>query len=324
MRENAALAIPAMLIALAACSRVPDLGQPCATGMIATAEGCVPEPSGPLPDAEPSHPRDASTALDGGSPPADAGQKDSSDAARDGARDDAGAAEPLDAATDGGVDLNGAWAWQTITTDTVSNTDLGTSDVEITMLYLVQIVEQSTQLAITVKVCAINPTAFQGYTTTYPSTAIGAYSPLEISGTIIGSAFKPAELVLLLGWQPLGDPALEPIPTERADPRLVDGDGDSNPGVTLNVSGPDSGDIYIASRAILDLSGNVLSPDRIEGMVQGNRAQGVLGASNQNLLLGTTRIAPNPNGTNTFEMVRLDQINHTCSAIINNRRTLFP
>ena len=60
----------------------------------------------------------------------------------------------------------------------------------------------------------------------------------------------------------LADPANDPLPSDPDDPRIVDDDGDGNPGVTahIEVSEDVQGDLFIARREIFAY--DVLRPGR--------------------------------------------------------------
>jgi hypothetical protein len=318
------------LVASAACSKAPDVGQSCPTGMIATANGCLPEGNnGPVPDAGiGQNDNDASGSPDAGPKVQDAGV--AADAA-DGKDADIG----TDAmAPDTGivtVDMTGVWAMQLTNSETITNATLGTANVNVRVLSMVTATQQAEQVNFTMQICAVTSGAFQGYTTTYPAAAIGAFAMTQQSATFaspqqVGSTLTPAQIVLVLGWQPTGDPATDALPTDPADPRLVDADNDTNPGVTLNVAGPTTGQIYVVNRAIYNVSGTAKDVNTIGSTKsEAQRAQNVVGASDAILAAAaSSTITPNAAGTQTFRMARLVTVAHTCAAIISNRATLFP
>lgn len=95
----------------------------------------------------------------------------------------------------------------------------------------------------------------------------------------------------------LEDPENEPLPTSAADPRVLDQDGDGKPGLTVRVRvmGLISGEVYVVQRDRSRLSGTVVSPDAVDGLVEWTSEQSVLGASNPFLLGGAAaRIDPVP------------------------------
>ena len=79
----------------------------------------------------------------------------------------------------------------------------------------------------------------------------------------------------------LDDPANEPLPTDPNDPRIVDDDGDGNPGITVNIRVSDdlTGELYIARREIFAYEAFLIEPDALTGTVTDDSEQLVIGAS---------------------------------------------
>ncbi len=79
----------------------------------------------------------------------------------------------------------------------------------------------------------------------------------------------------------LEDPFNEPLPTDPNDPRIVDDDGDGNPGltVTIEVSPEFIGELYIARREIFSFEAFLVEPDLLTGQVTDDSEQLVIGAS---------------------------------------------
>ena len=79
----------------------------------------------------------------------------------------------------------------------------------------------------------------------------------------------------------LDDPFNEPLPTDPNDPRIVDDDGDGNPGltVTIEVTPEFIGELYIARREIFAFEAFLTEPDVLTGQVTDDSEQLVIGAS---------------------------------------------
>jgi hypothetical protein len=79
----------------------------------------------------------------------------------------------------------------------------------------------------------------------------------------------------------LDDPAVDPLPDDPADARLVDADRDGKPGitVTITVGGGLTGELYLARREIFSWEAFLVGTDSIEGVVTDSSEQLVLGAS---------------------------------------------
>ena len=79
----------------------------------------------------------------------------------------------------------------------------------------------------------------------------------------------------------LDDPANESLPNDPNDPRIVDADGDGQPGitVTIKVSPELTGELYIARREVFAWEALLTDPDRLDGTVTDDSEQLVIGAS---------------------------------------------
>jgi hypothetical protein len=106
----------------------------------------------------------------------------------------------------------------------------------------------------------------------------------------------------------LDDPAADLLPTEPDDPRVIDQDGDGNPGMTVRVTvlGIVQGETYVVQRVTYSLSGRLATGDRIEGQIDWTDEQTVLAATNP-LLEADTIGTPDPDPeAHRFVMVRVD------------------
>jgi hypothetical protein len=105
-------------------------------------------------------------------------------------------------------------------------------------------------------------------------------TPVELSG-------EPGELQLVRPATPtpigieLEDPANESLPTDPNDPRIIDADGDGNPGVTANIKVSEDlqGELYLARREIFAYDVTQVSDDRFEGVIEDDSEQLIIGAS---------------------------------------------
>jgi len=106
----------------------------------------------------------------------------------------------------------------------------------------------------------------------------------------------------------LDDPASDPLPTDPADPRVIDQDGDGHPGMTVRVTilGILEGETYVVQRISYRLSGIVVGPDRIEGTIEWSDEQTVLDATNPLLEANTVGLLDPDPEAHRFVMVRVD------------------
>lgn len=120
-----------------------------------------------------------------------------------------------------------------------------------------------------------------------------------------GSDFVADEITDL--WGAMGVGPEDALPEDPDDPRVVDHDGDGNPGVSVVLANP-RGDplceVYLVQRTRLRLSGKVVNANRIEGTVWSLLDKAVVGETSP--LCGTqAQIVASPTPSR-FVMVRVD------------------
>jgi len=82
----------------------------------------------------------------------------------------------------------------------------------------------------------------------------------------------------------LANPATDPLPTDPADPRIVDADGDGHPGVTASISaggGALTGDLYLARREIFAYDLAEQADGSLRGVVRDGSEQLVIDTTNE-------------------------------------------
>jgi hypothetical protein len=121
----------------------------------------------------------------------------------------------------------------------------------------------------------------------------------------------------------LDDSLNDPMPTSADDPRIVDGDNDGQPGLTVYVSGVVDGALYVVQRNLTTINGVVSSPNRMEGLLGFAQEQVVLGSDNTLLADNPPVSAVDPDPTKSyFESVRVPS-HWDCDEILANRADLF-
>jgi hypothetical protein len=103
----------------------------------------------------------------------------------------------------------------------------------------------------------------------------------------------------------LQTPLKDPLPTKASDPRVLDQDKDSKPGVTVQISGIVDGYIYVAQRNWTELQGSLKAPGRFEGSVLFGNEQNILGATSWVLARGP-QAKPDSNNS-LFYLVRMSK-----------------
>jgi hypothetical protein len=186
-------------------------------------------------------------------------------------------------------DPSGAWAMKQVTADIATMPIIGERTRTITSLLRVKIEKDEASFLVRETLCATTiddgsmlvsttiPKSFLLSVETVMRTA--RLEPVETSGE------APVRIVFAWSSQVLGarldDPENDPLPTDPSDPRVFDQDGDGNPGMTVKVAvmGMIKGDVYVVQRNRNRLIGTVTSPDTIEGQIEWENEQVVLGAS---------------------------------------------
>lgn len=102
----------------------------------------------------------------------------------------------------------------------------------------------------------------------------------ELSEMTVGADYT-SDVLTLYGAQ-LENPYYEDLPTEADDARVEDSDRDGHPGITSIIEGwlgDGYAEVYVTQRAYTRLTGQIVRSDRIEGYIDQDVDQTVLGAS---------------------------------------------
>ena len=123
----------------------------------------------------------------------------------------------------------------------------------------------------------------------------------------------------------LDDPANDPLPTDPNDPRIVDDDGDGNPGITVDIRvGADlTGELYIARREIFAYQAYLTDPDTLRGTVTDDSEQLVIGASDPAFEVATEWVQHPDLDKSPIILKRVDE-SWDCERLAAERDTLFP
>jgi len=123
----------------------------------------------------------------------------------------------------------------------------------------------------------------------------------------------------------LDDPANESLPTDPDDPRIVDDDGDGQPGITVEIDAGAgiTGELYIARREIFSYDAVLTAPDVIEGAVIDNSEQLVIGASESMFMTSANFEQVTDAALNPIILKRVDP-DWDCARLADERDNLFP
>ena len=123
----------------------------------------------------------------------------------------------------------------------------------------------------------------------------------------------------------LDDPANESLPTDPNDPRIVDDDGDGNPGITVDIRVSDdlTGELYIARREIFSYQAYLTDPDTLRGTVTDESEQLVIGASDPVFDMATEWVQYDDPDKSPIILKRVDE-DWDCERLAAERDALFP
>ena len=124
----------------------------------------------------------------------------------------------------------------------------------------------------------------------------------------------------------LDDPANEPLPTDPNDPRIVDDDGDGNPGITVTIRVSDdlSGQLYIARREIFAYEAFLTEPDLLTGTVTDDSEQLVIGASDPIFATSPANWGQYDDLSKSPIILRRVDADWDCERLAAERDALFP
>lgn len=241
------------------------------------------------------------------------------------ASDSGAPAGPPSALLDG---LVGTWATRTRTLTEQTVPVLGTVRTTSSAYGIAVFARAGSTVTLTERACRVVFDRSSLGTTALDDRAVQAIAPATapIAFASMGSAWRwsRAARSVAVGWMPRMSPD-EALPTMRTDPRVVDSDGDGNPGVSVRIMNLlASGTVYVVQTQRSALSGDLANDGtpRATNDPTGS-AQRTLGAST-NLLAqeipSRVDAAPANNGV-TF--VRLAG-GADCAAVTTRLSMLFP
>lgn len=238
--------------------------------------------------------------------------------------EDAGSfvAESLDA-----VDLSGTWAEKSVQTSVTDIPIVGEVEARTITHRRIQIEEGGETVELRSELCgtkiesnsdAVRTVIPDAYIESAPTQERTGRLRLEEDGRM---TYRIPRNCGVRGAN-LADPAEGELPTEPGDDRVVDGDDDGHPGVTVRVEGTISGRMSLVQRGCDAYRGLVRGSDRIRGTVEWSTEQEVLEA-NSMFLRRKTAPKPHPNPERSwFEMARVSE-STDCAEILERSDELF-
>lgn len=149
-------------------------------------------------------------------------------------------------------------------------------------------------------------------------------TPVEITGVdgafVVSRPATPTPIGIALE-----DPANQTLPTDPNDPRIIDADGDGNPGVTSSVKVTEAlqGQIYLIRREIFAYDVTQQSPDRLTGFITDRSEQLIVGASNP-VFLATAQWEQIDDRTRNPVIWQRVEADWDCHRLAEERADLFP
>jgi hypothetical protein len=176
--------------------------------------------------------------------------------------------------------------------------------------------------------CSVRTDKVFGAETTYPSAFVNGIDVRRRSATLSsdqpGAKFMAGPYAQQFGVK-LSDPFKEALPTADTDPRLIDDDGDGNPGMTVTISHPlvGTGHVWVAQRSVARLEGAVGADGSINGVIYTAPDMFKIGADRWWLKSDSPqRPHPDPKAS-PFVMVPVPD-GTTCEEVMRRKDELFP
>lgn len=173
--------------------------------------------------------------------------------------------------------------------------------------YLVDIEEDGAALHEELRLCQLEMTPVLGFRPVATPEAIDAFDFTTvdhgiITGLLEGATYSSATEVGLWGVE-LDDPVSDSMPVDADDDRVVDGDGDGNPGISMKLEGSGC-ERFTGQRQIVRYFGTLKAPNDIRGGSASRTEVEVYGGSDI-----VCELAPDVEANDEysfFRMVRVD------------------
>lgn len=230
---------------------------------------------------------------------------------------------------DGPPDASGTWALQRVTPRQAFPPAFADPIVSQTVEHIVLEQTQSgTEVSATGEMCFRDqiepPMALVDIVV--PQRFIDAMSPIVYTGTyeqVDGAWRYRVPDYWELEAVTLTDPDNEDLPSTPDDPRLVDIDGDGNPGATIVIRGVLQGELYASIKSRYGLDGAAVSADRIDGRIDFFTTNITVSSDPPNLKDLTVSDFADPDLCASFTLVKIPD-GSDCQFVRDNSDQLFP
>lgn len=264
---------------------------------------------------------------DGDTHDSDATDTTAADTSSDATPDTAGDTSTGGCATGLASGMSGTWAMEETQTALVQVDPFGTMTQVSTSLYLAKL-SGSAQSTITMTLCAWQTKDDAGlFTTTMGDGVLAHLDPfvrdLHISDEDDGTVGLQVSEGIALRGVTLANPATDAMPEDADDERVIDQDEDSNPGISLVISGTLSGQLFVIHRHKASLDGCFTAADRVVGLTDWTTEQIIVGSNPESLQASKPVASTHPDASlSHFTMVKVGD-DATCADLIDQRDTLF-
>lgn len=219
--------------------------------------------------------------------------------------------------------VEGRWARVQVTTALVDLPVLGEREARTLAVTLLDVEQQGGALTLREEVCGVesrDPTEM--VRTRYPAAFAKALSGVQRSAHLEhgpqGLRWVEPKQASVRG---ASISEAEPLPKLGTDPRVIDSDGDGQPGLTVEIDGMVSGSVFVVQKGWSALEGQ-LRADRAEGLIRWSSEQVVVGATHR-LLQSAPASRPHPDPKKSFFRMRRVPTDATCADIQSRRQTLL-
>jgi hypothetical protein len=235
------------------------------------------------------------------------------------------------------TDLSGTWVLETIGAQVVTSPAFAQPfHLKSINVLLAQVVQTGSQVSVSASYCdriqhddPSNPAKV-----VLPDAWRLTPAPLVRSGSFADDGTGQLTLTLPTLIEVFGatltDPACEALPVDANDPRLFDTDGDTFPGITVDLSGALSGTLRSVQRQATALHGVAVRADRVEGGMAYESDQSVVASDPPNIktLYASSHASADPTAcSSTFVMVRVPDVADAgvvdCAWVRDNEVTLL-
>lgn len=184
-----------------------------------------------------------------------------------------------------------------------------------TAFYIVEIEEDGMALRERPRLCRLEMSEVLGFRPVATPAVLASIEFAEVdfglvSRLVEGGAYSSATEVGLWGVE-LADPLRDLIPATGDAEGVIDGEGDGNPGVSLQLEGSGC-ERYMGQRQVVRYSGNFVAPNEIRGS-SGTRTDIVVYGASASICQLAPTVVPNDEFSQ-FRLVRIDGLGGSINA----------